>query len=218
MKVQISDKEQGRIKEATQYYEQQGLEVEVCNLEIGDYIFDNQVVFEFKTVSDFVSSIQDSRVFNECINQAENFDYHFCIIQGDEHSRAKALKMSKHYQPVTYFGYIGAISSLNRYTTVMESYSPFINEAFYRMLAQARKCLSTKPIVKKFPRKDKNATLNFLQYCIYGVSYRKANAIIQHHNIECLTDLMKLSKEDLTKVDGIGDKIADNILTAIGEL
>ena len=218
MKVSISDKEQSRIKEASTYYESQGLEVEVCNLEIGDYIFtdgNDEVVFEFKTIADFVASIQDNRVFNEAINQAENYNYHHVIIQGDEHSRARALGISKNYQEVTYFGYLGAIASLNRYTTVIESYSPYITEAYYRMQIQARKCLQNKPIVKKFPRKHKNSAFNWLAYCNYGISSKKATAIVETLNLKTLTDLFTLTHDDLTKVDGIGDKTADNIINNI---
>ena len=215
MLVQISDKEQSRIKTATKYYKQQKCEVEVCNLEIGDYIFDNKVVFEFKTTADFVASIQDNRVFNEAINQAENYDYHFVIIQGDDHSRAKAISMSRNYHEITYFGYLGAIASLNRYTTVIESYTPYLNEAFYKMWIQARKDLNNKPIVKKFPRKHKNPAFNWLCYCVYGISAKKAQAIIDELGLISLTDLMKVTHQDLTRVDGIGDKTATDIIRSL---
>lgn len=215
MKLQISDKEQNRITTATEYYTQQGLDVELSNLEIGDYIFNDKVVFEFKTISDFIASIQDNRVFNEAINQAENYDYHFVIIQGDEHSRAKALAMSRNYQEITYFGYLGAIASLNRYTTVIESYSPFINEAYYRMLITAKKCLQNKPIVKKYPRKHKNAAFNYLTYCVYGVSAKRARDIVYHCQLDTLEDLLNLTYEQLTNVDGIGPKLAEKIIKTI---
>jgi ERCC4-type nuclease len=215
MQIQISDKEQSRIQSAKEYYLKQGHTVSVENLEIGDYIFDNKVVFEFKTIPDFVASIQDNRVFNEAINQAENFDYHYVIIQGDEHARAKALAMSRHYHEISYFGYLGAIASLNRYTTVIESYSPFIHEAYYRMLITAKKCLSTKPIIKKFPRKHKNTAMNFLCHDIYGINYKKAELIVKEYNLQSLNDLMKLTHEDLTKIEGIGEKTAQNILNNI---
>ena len=218
MNVRIDSREQNRIQSATKYYKKQGLEVSVEELPIGDYLFNDKVVFELKTIADFVSSIQTGRVFNQAINQAETYPYHYVIIVGDEHTRTKCLAMSKHYRRVTVYQYLGAIASLNRYTTVIESYSPYINEAYYRMLITAKKALSDKPIVKKFPRKDKNPILNYLQYCIYGVSHTKAEAIINHYNIKNLNDLMKLTKEDLCLIDGIGDKIADNIIAAIGEL
>ena len=217
MQLTIDSREQSRIQSATEYYKQQGLTVEVQEEQVGDYIFNNQVCFEFKTIPDFVSSIQNGRVFNQAINQSETYDYHYVIIQGDDHTRAKALAMSKNYREVTYFQYLGAIASLNRYTTVIESYSPFINEAYYRMLITAKKCLQNKPIVKKFPRKDKNVCFNWLCYCNYGINAKKATAIVETLELHTLSDLQNLTKEDLISVDGIADKTAETILKAIGE-
>ena len=215
--VVIDSREQGRIKSAEQYYTEQGLTVEIQEEQVGDYIFNNKVVFEFKTIADFVSSIQNGKIFNQAISQAETYDYHYVIIQGDEHARAKALAMSKNYREVTYFQYLGAIASLNRYTTVIESYSPFIHEAYYRMLITAKKCLQNKPIVKKFPRKDKNPAFNYLAYCIYGVSAKRASEIVHTCHLQTMEDLFNLTHQDLTKIDGIGDNLADRILSAISE-
>ena len=215
MKVQIDSREQNRVKSASEYYESQGIEVEICELEIGDYLFDNKVCFEFKVISDFVASIQDGRVFNQAINMAETYPYNFVIIQGDEHSRAKALAMSRNFREVSYFGYLGAIASLNRYVTVIESYSPFINEAYYRMLINAKKSLSTKPIVKKFPRKNKNPCFNWLCYCNYGINAKKADLIVKELNLETLTDLQQLTVTDLINIKGIGVNTAEKIIKGL---
>ena len=185
------------------------------NLEIGDYIFDNKVVFEFKTIADFVASIQDNRVFNEAINQAETFDYHYVIIQGDESTRAKCLAMSRNFQEVTYFGYLGALASLNRYTTVIESYSPFIHEAYYRMMITAKKCLQNKPIVKKFARKHKNSAFNYLTYCVYGLNWKRSHDIVTLLDLHTLEDLLNVTHQQLTSVPGIGDKMADRIIDSL---
>jgi ERCC4-type nuclease len=218
MKITIDAREKGRIDSAKKYYESQNLEVQVEELPIGDYIFtdgNESVAFEFKTTADFVASIQDGRVFNQAINMAEEYNHAFVIIQGDDHSRAKALAMSRNYHEITYFGYLGAIASLNRFVTVIESYSPFINEAYYRMLINAKKSLSTKPIVKKFPKKDKNPAMNYLCYCIYGLNHKRAHDIVTTLNLHSKKDLDNLTKEDLKKINGIGDKLADNILNSI---
>ena len=212
MKVAISDKELTRIPKAEKYYNELGLEVTVENLEYGDYVFDDKVAFEYKTMSDFISSIQDHRVFNECINQAENFDWHYLIIQGNEHDRSKCLAMTKHYVPVTIFQYHGAIASINRYSTVLEVYSPFINESFYKMYIQAKKDLSDKPVVKKFPRKDKNYAFNWLCYCNYGVNAKKAQLIVDELGLKTLDDLQRLTYDDLTMIKGIGKQLANRIL------
>ena len=216
--VYIDSREQSRITQAEEYYTKQGLTVEVKELLIGDYLFtdgNDEVVFEFKTIADFVASIQDNRVFNEALNQAENYNHHFVVIQGDESTRAKCLAFTKNYRRVTIFQYHGAIASLNRYTTVLESYSPFIDEAFYKMLVQARKCLSDKPIVRKFPKKTSNSAFNFLCGCIYGINHKKANQIVATYHLESLNDLMNLTIEDLCLIDGIGEKTAQTIVEAI---
>ena len=117
MKVTIDSREQSRIPSAKTYYNSQKYEVEIKELPIGDYLFTNenneQVVFEFKTIPDFINSIQNGRVFNEAINQAENYNHHFVIIHGNEYTRTKCIEMSKNWRPVTIFQYIGAIASLN---------------------------------------------------------------------------------------------------------
>ena len=218
MKVYIDTREQNRIKTATKYFTEQGLEVEVKELEIGDYLFTddhNSVCFEYKEVNDFITSINDGRVFNQAINMAEEYDYRFVVIRGTESERAKYLAISKNYRSVSIFQYHGAIASLNRYTTVIESYTPYINEAYYRMYIQAKKCLQDKPVVKKFPRKHKNVALNFLMYTVYGISAKKAMAIVDTLNLHTLTDLQSLTLEKLQGVDGIGKKNAQTIMEAI---
>lgn len=220
MKVYIDSREQSRIEKAKQYYTKQGLTVETVELPIGDYIFTNgneSVVFEYKEMSDFIASIQDGRVFNQAISQAEEYNYHFVLIHGNEAERTKQLAISKNYQQVTIYQYLSAIASLNRYTTIIESYSPYINESFYRMLITAKKCLQQKPIVKKFPRKHRNPAFNYLCYCIYGINQRKAKAITDHYDLKSLTDLMKLNIDDLTQIEGIGKKTAENIIKSIKE-
>ena len=215
MLVQISDKEQNRIPTAEQYFQELGCETEVCNLEIGDYVFDNKVAFEYKTIADFITSINDNRVFNEAINQAENYDWHYVVIQGNDSERAKQIAISRNYRPINIHQYYGAIASINRYSTVIEVNTPYTKEALYRMYIQAKKDLSTKPIVKKYPRKNKNVCFNWLCYCNYGINAKKATAIIETLELHTLSDLQNLTKEDLISVDGIGEKNAIRILEAI---
>ena len=217
MLVKISDKEQNRIPKAEQYFQELGCETEVTNLQYGDYVFDEKVAVEYKTMADFIASIQDNRVFNEAINQAENYDWHYVLIHGNEHERAKCISMTQHYIPVNLFQFHGAIASINRYSTVIECYTPWINEAFYKMYIQAKKDLSTKPIVKKFPKKHKNVAFNYLTYCVYGLNAKRANDIVKQLDLHTLEDLLYLKHEHLTSVPGIGSKLADKIIDSISD-
>lgn len=219
MKILIDAREKDRIKSATRYYTNElKQEVEVKELPIGDYIFtdgENSVCFEFKLINDFITSISNGRVFNQAINMAENYDYHFVVIRGTESERAKYLAISKNYQTVTVFQYHGAIASLNRYTTVIESYTPYINEAYYRMYIQAKKCLQNRPIVRKFEKKHKTPALNYLTYCIYGLNYKRAKLITDTYDLHSLNDLNTLSIDKLKEIDGIGENTAKRIMEAI---
>ena len=217
MNIQIDSREQSRIQSAKDYYTKQGHTVTVTELPIGDYIFNQEVCFEFKTIPDFITSIQSGRVFNQAINMAENYDHHYVIIQGDEHTRSRALGMSRNYIPINISQYLGAIASSNRFTTVIESYNPIVDEAYYRMLTTATKAIQTKPIVKKFPRKHKNPAFNYLAYCIYGINAKRAQDIVYSCHLQTLEDLFNLTHQDLIKIDGIGDNLADKILQSISE-
>ena len=148
---------------------------------------------------------------------AENYDFSFVIIHGDSHTRSKCIAMSRNYREVNLFQYIGAICSLNRYVTVLQVTSPFINESYYTMMTQAKKCLQNKPIVKKFEKKHKNTAFNFLCYTIYGINHKKAKSIVDAYDLKTLSDIQNLTMEKLTAIDGIGTKNAERIMNAIGE-
>ena len=219
MKVIIDSRETRRIETATEYYEKKGLIVETAELPVGDYIFSdgkNEVVFEYKTIADFFSSIQDGRVFNQAISQAEEFDHHFIIIDGNLYDRNKAIALSRNFgRTINTYQYLGAIASLNRITTVIQCYNPEIEEVFYTMMITAKKCMENKQIVKKFPRKHKNPCFNFLAYCCRNISAVKAKKIVDTLQLETLNDLQKLTIEDLTSVPGIGPKTGQSILDGL---
>lgn len=82
-------------------------------------------------------------------------------------------------------------------------------------MTQAKKCLQNKPIVKKFPRKEKNLCFNWLAYCNYGINAKKANLIVNELNLKTLSDLQNLTIENLTKIKGIGENTAQKILEGL---
>lgn len=218
LNLTIDHREHDRVDSAIKFYEGKGVTVKVAELEVGDFLFsdgNDSVVFEFKTISDYINSINDGRLWNEAINQAENYNHHFVMIFGDLYTRMSELNKSRDYIPMNVEQYIGSISSLNRYTTVLQCYNPAIDEAYFTMMKQAEKCLLKRPIVKKFPRKDKNVCFNYLAYCVYGISGKKAQSIVNELELSTLEDLLYLEHDKLTSVEGIGEKLADRIIDTI---
>ena len=217
MYVCIDTREQNRQYDALKYYKKQK-EINLAytgKLPTGDYLFfndkknpENGVVFEYKTIEDFIASIIDNRVFNQAIDQNIEFLWHYVIIVGTEHEKESLL-----HEDFTKKEYNGAIDSLNTITTV--TYADNQNEAFYRMLNITKKCLDGKMMRKRFPKKYPNPAFCYLDYCCYGIGYEKANTITSHLHLQNLEDLMKLTHDKLVEVPGIGDKTAKLLLEKI---
>jgi len=217
MFVQIDNREKhSRIEHATEYFEHYGDIVEVKELPFGDYIFEKQVVIEFKTLVDFVKSVQSQRVFNQAIDQSTVFPYHFVIIVSTDRERRGYFNKLKHLGNTDlYFDekkYIGAISRLNTYTTVIQATHE--KEAFLYMRSQARKCLDNKHVVKRLETKTDNPAFNFLMN-IKHISDVKAETIVDGLELYTLEDLLNVTNNELQSLDGIGSGTAGIIMKAI---
>lgn len=210
MDVIIDSREQKRIQIAKEYYESQGLNVSIEELSTGDYLFDNEVVMEFKTFSDFISSITDGRLFNETISQIENYDMHFLVLHGTNRDYQQALLHTeigeKH---VT-----GALARLLTFTKIIRG-TGTLTDTFELMRVTAEKCLDNKTLCKQFDTKSVNPAFNVLCYCIDDIKGERAKAIVNTLNLNTIQDICNLTYEDLIKVHGIGDVLANKILTAI---
>ena len=210
MKIIIDSREQNRINHAKNYYETQGHEVSVQELPTGDYVFDDQVVMEFKTWPDFISSITDGRLWNESQKQMENYDIHFVVLHGTNRDYTDALKHAgieeKHIN--------GAIARLLTYTKIIRG-TYTLTDTFELMKTTAEKCLDDKTIVKQFDTKSVNPAFNFLAYCVDDIKGERAKSIVNYLHLKTLKDLMKLDNAKLTSVPGIGDILAGKILAAI---
>ena len=215
MDILIDNREKhSRIENAIEYYK--GDNVTVKELPFGDYIFENQVVFEFKTLVDFVKSVQNQRVFNQAIDQSTVYKYHFVIIVSTDRERRGYFNKLKHLGNTDlYFDerkYIGAISRLNTYTTVIQASHE--KEAFLYMRSQARKCLDNKHVVKRLESKTDNPAFNFLMN-IKHISDVKAETIVDGLELYTLEDLLNVTNNELQSLDGIGSQTSGIIMKAL---
>lgn len=218
MEVVIDSREHHRIKTAKQYYQEHDCNVQIKELPIGDYLFDDQVVFEYKTQTDFINSVRDNRVFRQTIRQQENYPYHFVIITGTYKDLTHLLysKYNGRYGHFTIKQYVGAIARLNTYTTVIQV--PMEKQAYRMMITQAQKCLTDNPGTVQNKKKQvihEPIAYKVLAYCIHDISNNRAKKITETLQLETITDLTTLTIEDLTTVPGIGEKTAEKIIQTI---
>ena len=220
MKVIIDSREKARKEPARIFYSGKGHEASIEMLDVGDYLFDDQVVFEYKEIGDFMSSILDESLFNEAANQGLKYPYHYVMIVGDmkdyvkgrwvyHKSRWKGDYPS--YIVNNYSRYYGALRRLRVFTTPIECYD--MKQAFYEMLLQSIKCLDGKSkyysnVSRQVESQD---PVDVLLCATKNISVKKANAIRKTHTIDNIYDLMKLTVNDFKLVDGIGEKSANNV-------
>ena len=212
MRIIIDSREQSRIPIATDYFKNQGYTVETAELPTGDYLINNEIVFEFKTWPDFISSITDGRLWNETQKQMENYNIHFLVLHGTNRDYKQALQYSgleeKHIT--------GAIARLLTYTKIIRGTND-IKNTFELMRCTAEKCLDDKTLCRQFGTKTINPAFNVLAYTVDDIKGERAKAIVKHLNLKTIQDVCNLSYAELTSVPGIGDALANKVLTAIGE-
>lgn len=207
----IDTREQTRIPIAKTYYTNQGYAVVTEKLSTGDYLINNKVVFEFKTWSDFMSSITDNRLFNESISQIEEYPYHFVVIHGTNRDYKQAFQ----HNGLTEEMITGAIARLLTYTKIIRS-TGTLDDCFNLMRVTAEKCLDDKVLCKNFGTKSVNKAFNVLAFCVDDINAKRAKTIVNFLDLHTIKDICKLTHQDLVQVPGIGDVLADKILEAIG--
>lgn len=220
MIIQIDDREGERIDYAKQQYHQH--DIELKHLETGDFLFDGKVCFEYKTLTDFIHSVQSGRIVEQAIRLNQQFPYPFVMIEGSEQELEQEIKKifflrktqkgKKKPQKFYEKNFYGAINSLDCYVTVLRCPTRFL--CFQSMLNQARKCLSGAPINRKVA-KTGNPAYQCLRYCIGGVGPKTAEKIVRHHGLQSIPDVTGLSVEDLAAVRGVSGAKAEVIYQRI---
>ena len=220
MNILIDSREKARKIRAADFFAGKGHSSTIKSLDVGDYVFSDRVVFEYKEIGDFMSSVINESVFNEAANQALEYDFHYVIIQGDlrgwlddnwKYVNTKWKNRYDKYLHANLGRYFGALRRLRTFTT------PIIvireEQAFDEMLLQAIKCLDGKSkfysnVTRPVPSQD---PVDVLLTSAKGISSKKAEAIRKHHSLTNIYDLMNLTINDFKLIDGIGDKTATNV-------
>ena len=199
--------------------------VHVKTLAIGDYLFENKVVFEFKTPSDIINSIMDGRVFRQAKNMKQ-YPYSFVIVVGnvaEEINRRNEPKYFNRYNRMRTFtlkNYLGALARLYTYSNVIHVDNN--QQCWILMDFLVKKLLNDNPDVKGIEKpmvtlSDPIAT--FIS-CIYvngtqRIGIKTAVMIREYLHLEKLEDLLAVTYDDLINVKGVGKKTARSIMEVL---
>ncbi len=180
-----------------------GVNLKLEQLTVADYLISDRAGIERKSAKDFNDSIMDGRLFNELIELKNNFKRPILILEGDP------FLISNINENALY----GTITSiiLNLGIIVYKTKDPKDTAMFLYQLAKKEQTESKSKINLRFEKAPIELS-HLLEYIVAGIpgvnSLRAKNLLIE---FKTLQKIFMADIPDLTKVDNIGKKIAQEI-------
>lgn len=231
MLVKIDEREKkSRIKSAVKFFEKMGYSTSVETLPVGDYVFGDRICFEYKSANDMIGSIKDSRVFRQARNMNQ-YDYSYVIVVGSvpkqinmDNKQAYWRKDSKRFGNANFTvkAWLGAYARLETYSDVLVVEND--QQCWQLMELLVSKILMDNVDVKMIDRPQNGLINPIASYlsCIYVNDTQRLPTKTALKIVEFLKEneksLLDLNRDDLLKISGIGNKTAEAVLDAIGEL
>ena len=177
-----------------------GVKVELRNLPVGDYIVAPETVVERKSVHDFVSSVFDGRLFDQCNRLKEHFEHPTILMEGSLDKIEEIIE-----NPLVFYGAISAI--------VLDYKIPIIptpsasHSAKLLISMCARQATSKGPFLKKIKKSDdlQKQQLSVL-YSLPGVGEKLATRMLERFGSPSKT--LNASFTELSKIKGLGESRA----------
>lgn len=180
-----------------------GLNLKLQQLVIADYIISERVGIERKSAKDFNDSIIDGRLFTELSKLRESFLRPILILEGDPFMNSNINKNALY----------GAITSIliNLGVSIYKTNNAVETAEFLFQLAKKEQSISKASLKLRF-NKAPIETSQLLEYVIAGIpgvnAYRAKNLL---KGLKTLQNIFQADIPDLTKIENIGKKIAQQI-------
>lgn len=180
-----------------------GLSLRLERLEVADYIISERAGIERKSGQDFNDSIKDGRLFKELKDLKDNFERPILILEGDPFLNSNINENALY----------GAITSiiLNLGITVYKTKNPKETAKFLYHLAKKEQKEGKNEIKLRFEKAPIELS-HLLEYIVAGIpgvnSLRAKNLLSE---LKTLQNIINSDIGDLTKVESIGKKIAQEI-------
>jgi DNA excision repair protein ERCC-4 len=182
-----------------------GVTVETARLGLGDYVVDDRLVVERKTVTDLADSLCDRRLFRQASRLASHLEHRICLVLEGTMRDAERVHVSREAMQ-------GAMITLTLLfgLAVLRSRGP---EETARLVVYAGRQLAESrggvhKLVAYKPKTKALVQLRMLQM-IRGIGPQRARALLDRFG--SLPSVLAASEDDLRAVDGFGPQLAERI-------
>jgi DNA excision repair protein ERCC-4 len=180
-----------------------GVNVELKTLPIGDYIVSHETVVERKSINDFMSSIFDGRLFDQCNRLKENFKFPIILLEGNVDEIESITE-----NPLIFYG---ALS-----TVAVDFQIPIIptpnasHTAKLLISLSSRKDSIKGPLLKKIKKSNNTQKQQLSVLCsLPGVGEKIAIRMLEKFGSPL--KVLSASTKDLAKIAGLGESRAKKI-------
>ena len=180
-----------------------GLDLQLEQLAVADYQISSRVGIERKSAQDFNDSIKDGRLFDELFALKENFERAILILEGDPF-------LESHINENALYGALTSVI-LNVGITVYKTQDPRETARFLYQLAKKEQSQSKANFNIRYEKApiEMSDLLEYLIAGVPGVNSLRAKNLLKH--FKTLQEIFNSDIPDLTKVENIGVKIAQEI-------
>ncbi|WP_051516943.1 ERCC4 domain-containing protein [Herbaspirillum sp. RV1423] len=180
-----------------------GLDVEVAELDTGDYILRDDTVVERKSASDFVMSIQDSRLFEQVGKMKMSFTRQIILIEGDVYTQRSLMK------PEAIGGAISYLIALQDVSVVSTKNAQESANLLVAMSKHLHFGLPAQPVLRPAKPKPNLQAVHYVLQGLPGVGHKYSVALAEHFGT--IHKVMDASIDELCECKGIGRKTAERI-------
>jgi len=207
LKIDFREQRSGIVEEIGKLKDK--ITIGMVTLLTGDYLIEDKIIVERKTLSDFLNSIKNGRIFQQAYRIAQSGKNGLIILEGDK-SMADASSMSRKAVQgalihLEVFIGIPVIRSLNIQETAALMVD-ILNQCQQQQLPRKKHIVSIRPGIRINKKQRRKL---FLVQSLPGIGTKKGLALLK--SFSSIEKIINASQADLTKVKGIGKKLADCI-------
>lgn len=180
-----------------------GVKVEITNLPIGDYIVASETVVERKSVYDFISSVFDGRLFDQCNRLKEHYENPSIVIEGNIDEIDQITE-----NPLVFYG---AVSSVVLDFKIPVVPTPNASHTAKLLIAMCARQGNIKgPFLKKIKKSGDLHRQQLSVLCsLPGVGEKLATRMLERFG--STSNSLNASIADLSKIQGMGEARAQKI-------
>ena len=180
-----------------------GINVEVKTLPIGDYIVSHETVVERKSISDFISSIFDGRLFDQCNRLKEHFQFPIILLEGNVDEIETITE-----NPLVFYGALSTIAVEFKIPIIQ---TPNASHTAKLLVALSSRKDSIKgPLLKKIRKSNDIQKQQLSVLCsLPGVGEKTAIRLLEKFGSPL--KVLSASTKDLSKISGLGESRAKKI-------